>query len=337
MKRDRNRPRGRRPTAPLPPPRRSASVWAVAAILTIAAALAYGNSLSGAFVLDDIPAIAENPHIRSLIPLADALTAPPRTTVSGRPVVSLSLALNHALSRAPADQPPSPRALHVGNIVIHVLAAFALVGVVRRTLSVGGSVESGPAKAGPYKAGPESGPAKAGPYRAGPYRAGPYRAGPYYRADSLILAAAIALLWLVHPLQTAAVTYIVQRAEALMGLFLMLTLYCAIRAHESRSTMWTVAAVIACALGTGSKEVMVVAPLLVVAWDWVFASKQDPWRAVLARRWPLYAGLAATWLMLAWQVSSARRSGSVGFGFEQWPWWRYLATQAGVILHYLKL
>ena len=36
-------------------------------------------------------------------------------------------------------------------------------------------------------------------------------------------------IWLLHPLQTASVTYISQRSEELMGLFYLLTLYCFIR------------------------------------------------------------------------------------------------------------
>ena len=55
------------------------------------------------------------------------------------------------------------------------------------------------------------------------------RAGP---AASLIAFSA-ALLWTLHPLQTESVTYIVQRAESLMGLFYLLTLYCFIRGAEA--------------------------------------------------------------------------------------------------------
>ena len=43
----------------------------------------------------------------------------------------------------------------------------------------------------------------------------------------------MALLWTLHPLQTEAVTYVVQRAESLMGLLYLLTLYCFIRGTES--------------------------------------------------------------------------------------------------------
>jgi len=44
----------------------------------------------------------------------------------------------------------------------------------------------------------------------------------------------------VHPLTSAAVTYIVQRVESLMALFYLLTLYCSIRAFgDGRTAMWT--------------------------------------------------------------------------------------------------
>ena len=60
-------------------------------------------------------------------------------------------------------------------------------------------------------------------------------------------------------------------------------------------------------------------------------------------RWPdwsrpgLYAALCATWVILAVLVAGGPRSLSVGFGFADWPWWRYLLTQSAVVLHYLRL
>jgi protein O-mannosyl-transferase len=52
------------------------------------------------------------------------------------------------------------------------------------------------------------------------------------QANALHLSLAIALIWTIHPLQTESVTYVVQRAESLMGLFFLLTFYCFIRANE---------------------------------------------------------------------------------------------------------
>ena len=53
------------------------------------------------------------------------------------------------------------------------------------------------------------------------------------RTAAALLGFCAALIWMVHPLQTEAVTYLIQRAESLMGLFYLLTLYCAIRGFSS--------------------------------------------------------------------------------------------------------
>lgn len=58
----------------------------------------YAGSLDGPFIFDDISAITDNPNVGSLSPLWKAMWAPPYTAASGRPLVSLSLAINHALA-----------------------------------------------------------------------------------------------------------------------------------------------------------------------------------------------------------------------------------------------
>jgi Flp pilus assembly protein TadD len=241
-------------------------------------------------VFDDEPSIAHNPHLRSLWPLTRSMSAPPDTTLAGRPVASLTLAINHAMA-----QGGSLFGYHAANLAIHLATALLLFGLIRRTLLTPRLVDTISGSAAP-------------------------------------LALAIAVLWVVHPLQTASVTYIVQRVESLMGLLYLATLYCAIRALDEHARgSWTAASVLACALGMGTKEVMVTAPLLVVLWDRQFAPDRT------TSRRPLYGALAATWIILAALLAGAPRASSVGFGFEGWPWWRYLMTQAGVVAHYLRL
>ena len=65
-----------------------------------------------------------------------------------------------------------------------------------------------------------------------------------YGGAATPLALGIALIWLVHPLQTQSVTYLVQRFESLMGLCFFLTLYFFVRGVDSpRPRSWFAAAV----------------------------------------------------------------------------------------------
>src|ERR1035438_5930551 len=72
----------------------------LAAVLIVAAGLAaYADSFSGVFVLDDIPSIVDNPAIRHMTGLKAVLLAQSGSglPVDGRPLLSLSLAVNYAI------------------------------------------------------------------------------------------------------------------------------------------------------------------------------------------------------------------------------------------------
>jgi|CZKI01.1.fsa_nt_gi tetratricopeptide (TPR) repeat protein len=92
-----------------------------------AAALAvYARGLGGLFLYDDVDSIVGNASIRHF---SAALLPPAGLTVSGRPVLNLSFAINYAVSGAGAWS------YHALNIAIHGAAALALFGIVRRTLA----------------------------------------------------------------------------------------------------------------------------------------------------------------------------------------------------------
>jgi protein O-mannosyl-transferase len=152
------------------------------------------------------------------------------------------------------------------------------------------------------------------------------------------VAFSASLLWVLHPLLTESVTYTVQRAESLMGLFYLLTLYCFIRGAgegSPRKGLWLVLSVAACLLGMGTKETMVSAPLIVFLYDRTFiaGSFREAWKR---HKWPL-VGLAATWIPLAaLVVSNHGRQGSAGYGSGVSAW-SYALTQFPAIVHYLWL
>jgi len=188
---------------------------------------------------------------------------------------------------------------HATNLAVHLLAGLLLFGVVRRTLQ-------SPAVA------------------------------LRFRAHAFEIALLGAVLWTLHPLQTESVTYVVQRAESLMGMFFLLTLWCFIRASEPEaSPRWRWAAVGACLLGMATKEVMAMAPLVVLLYDRVFlaGSFRGAWR----QRRGLHLALAATWVLLGWLVL---RSGNRGGTFDlvdPRAWWRYELTQFVAVVRYLQL
>jgi protein O-mannosyl-transferase len=159
------------------------------------------------------------------------------------------------------------------------------------------------------------------------------------REDASVIAFGAALLWAMHPLQTESVTYIVQRAESLMGLFYLATMYCFIRGADADGWFqrsWFALSAGACLLGMATKEVMVSAPLIVLLYDRTFVAGtfREAWRS----RWGLYVALAATWLLLVGLVASAGwdRNGMAGFDVGITPW-AYWLTQFEAVVHYLSL
>ena len=294
----------------------NAARYLCALTIVLVGLVAYHNSFSGPFVFDDLQSIVENPTIRRLWPIGDVLSTPRDTgyTVSGRPVANLTLALNFALSGT------GVWSYHLLNLAIHLGAGLALFGIVWRTLMA--RVASG---------------AVPGRSETAPLR-----------RDAAPLALAISLLWVVHPLQTEAVTYVIQRVESLMGLFYLLTLYCFIRGISVEradasgpragrvSWVWFAFSVAACLLGMATKEVMATAPILVLFYDRTFVAGSflEAWRR---RRW-LHTALMATWLPLAWLVARTgwNRGGTSGFDVGIAPW-AYWLTQFRAVASYLRL
>ena len=262
--------------------------WITFLVFLAAAFAAYHNCFNAPFVFDDGYHIVDNERIRSLWPIWPLLRD------SSRPLVQLSLAVNFSISGL------EPWSYHLFNVLVHIGAALALNGIVRRTLALAGS-------------------------------------------DSVArsanhLAFTIALLWMLHPLQTASVTYTIQRGESLMGLFCLLTLYCFIRGvGSSQARGWYVASVGCCVLGLASKPIMAIAPLLVLVYDRTFIARSL--RSAVRSRRKYYAALFGTLMLLPLILvgKTAEWAPTAGFGTAIVTPLEYAATQPKAILHYLRL
>jgi Tfp pilus assembly protein PilF len=270
--------------------------WWAGLLLVLLTVGAYWNSLNVPFLFDDAEAVVRNPTIRQLWPLSGPLSPP---AAGGTTTGRPVVNLSFALNYALSGD--SVWSYHAVNVLLHAAAALVLMGLVRRTLET-------------PRLRPEFDGAKTGR-----------------------LALAVAILWALHPLQTESVTGIAQRTEVLCGLFYLLTFYCFARGTTSLSPRrWQAAAVIACLLGMGTKEVMATAPLLLFLYDRTFlaGSFAGAWRV----RRNVHLAVAGTWGLLGWLVfgGGGTRGASAGLGLGV-DWWAYLLKQCEALLLYLKL
>ncbi len=278
----------------LPPSKETRSPWPWLAPLSISLALAaaYANSFHVPFIFDDAASILENPTLHDW----RTVLFPPRDsglTVSGRPLLNLSFAIDRALHGERVA------GYHLTNLLIHWLAGLTLFGLIRRTLHLDAAIQ------------------------------------PTHRGD--LFAAVVSIIWVLHPLQTESVTYVVQRAEALVGLCYLFTLYAFVRALQTatRARLWLTFSAAACFAGMAAKEVMVSAPLLVLLYDRTFAT--GSFRETWQKRRRFYLALASSWLLLAACIAaSGGRGGTVGTSNDVTVL-GYFLTQCQAIVHYLRL
>jgi len=296
-------------------------------LLTFAALATYWNSFEGRLFFDDLSSVIGNPYVQVFVNprywqpdvkwtsdgLINAMNADIDTPFSGRPLVSLSFALNHwwAFSNHPAEipefygvLPPHFWYYHVVNFGLHLAVAILLFHFARRT------------------------------FRAPNVR-------EYTGRNADLWATALALIWVVHPINTETVVYVTQRTEQIISLFLLLMMYCGSRSNTSGwRPVWMVASVVFCAAGMASKENMVAAPLLMVLYDRAFYF--STWKESLSKRWGFYIPLFLCYgvLMLTnpgMLSGKGPRGMSVGFDFERMNSFEYLVTQCWCLLRYLRI
>lgn len=280
---------------------RLVSAGALLALLAAVLAL-YLPTWNTPFQFDDFPALKNNSHIRQLSPLTLPLTSPPESPLAGRPICSLSFALNHAATGFDL------RSWHATNTLLH-FANAALIFLLIKHLLLAARAPTEKTPAAPT-----------------------------------LLAFSVALVWAIHPLGSETVIYLTQRTELLVTHFYLATLLaalCGVSAQTPRARkIWLTFSVIFCALGMASKEVMFSAPLVVL----LLLAAISPRDASMPRRiqrifashsW-FWGALAATWFILVFLMVSAPRGVSAGWGRGIGAM-EYLFTQAGILVHYLKL
>ena len=261
------------------------STGRVLVLLCFAALFSYYNALSGAYVMDDMR-ITSDANIGN----------PLKSDMFPRPVIALTLAMNYWLDGF------NSRFYHLGNILVHILAALTLFDLLRRTFQRP-------------------------------------RFSEWMQQNARGIAFTCAMIWFVHPLNTQSVTYIIQRCESMAGMFFLMAVWCYVRGAESdrHRQKWFAASLLMNIFGTGSKELMMALPPFLLLYDLAFLS--GTWRAAL-KRWPVYAlhlipPMVQLYLVLG--TSYAKSNTTIGFEVTLFTPKTYALTQTEVIFHYLRL
>jgi len=159
------------------------------------------------------------------------------------------------------------------NLLVHLMASLALYGLVRRTLLLP-------------------------------------RFGGQFQRTAAGLAFAVAALWVVHPLTTEAVTYIIHRGESMMGLFALVLMYCLLRGAQAErlwsAWLWYAAAIAACGLGFWSKPWMIAVPVVALLYDRIMLG--GPWKEWAVRRGAFYLLLLSPLVWAFWINSADARA-----------------------------
>lgn len=279
-------------------------------LIVLACLLAYSNTFGVPFHFDDNLNIVDNPVVKSLHYFADPDQAEglkSRYALRSRYIGYLTFALNYALFGL------NVAGYHVVNLLIHILNAFLIYRLVLLTFQT------------PY-------------FSAG--------AHPPREREGVIIALFSALLFASHPVQTQAVTYIVQRFASLATLFYLLSLvmYSKWRVAFPRtgkpglSALRYLISVLCAVLAMKTKEIAFTLPLMIALYEVLFfegpARKRVLWLipfffTMLIIPLALFSADKPLGIMIS-DMDEASSSATVSR-------WDYLFTQFRVIVTYLRI
>lgn len=299
-------------------------------IIVLLGLAVYWNAFDVPFQWDDEAIIVNNPIVKDLGNFADPSKAagyPEYGLFMRRYVSFLSFALNYKFGGL------SVGGYHAFNVSVHILNALLVYALVALTLRTPLFI---PPNAPLVKGGIEGG----------------------------YLAFFVGLVFVSHPVQTEAVTYITQRFASLMALFYLLSVafyikYRLLRESEIsklKSVLFYVLSLICALLAMKTKENSLTLPFSLALYEFVFFRGASKWpRPLRNRRYlplvPFFALLAVFPLSLAGTGISPLRvlfgigpeDAHTGSVFEKdylvpgYPRWGYFITQFRVVVSYLRL
>ncbi len=273
-------------------------------LLVIPTFLLYAHTLDSPFYLDDYANIVDNPSMRlTELTLENLDRAGFEAVCRRRPVANISFALNYYFHQYNLP------GYHLVNILIHILTGVALCFFISATLRI-------PGNQWPFS---QTG-----------------------RTSSLAgMPIFTALIWLVHPLHTQSVTYIVQRMNSLSAMFYVIALLMYVHARLSTGNILRrllfAATIISGILALGSKEIALTLPLLIFLYEWYFFQQLNlGW---LKKQVPLILGLITVLAFVVFKFIGSNPLDYIAGSYEMrdFSLGQRVLTELRVVMHYITL
>ena len=143
-----------------------------------------------------------------------------------------------------------------------------------------------------------------------------------------LVAALIALSWLLHPIQTQSISYIVQRMNCIAAMFYMLALLMYMNYKQKLLRRYLIVGVLSGIMSLGCKEIAATLPIFIILYEWYFYQNLN---RVWITKWllPLSAMLLA---IVIGMIGAERLYGII----TTIPWTRLL-TECRVVVFYISL
>lgn len=273
-------------------------------LIAAVALIAYSNTFNVPFVFDDIPNIVENPLLKD----PKFLLNPWGHELSrGNPAFQGRFVgfLSLALNLWAGGE--DVRGFHAVNLAIHILAAFFLFFLVLKTFE------------------------------------SPFLEGSALRKDSAFIALFSALLFVSHPVQTQAVTYIVQRVASLCAAFYFASLFFYAKSRLSgkggSSGLYYALCLVFALLAMKTKEIAITLPLAIALYEFLFLKESPKKRALILA--PVFVTIFVIPLTMASAGNPIQgisdSLGGISRLQTEMPRWSYLITQFTVVARYIRL
>ncbi len=164
--------------------------------------------------------------------------------------------------------------------------------------------------------------------------------GDLKEEKAFLLACSAALIWLVHPVDTQSVTYVIQRYNSLAAMFFILSMLCYAKGRTSRRRLpWMIASAAAGLLSLGSKQNTAVLPFFLFLYEWFFFQQLD--RAWLKKNVKYPLALLVAVFLLGWLYLGADPMAKLAkfrdYAEGQFTVTERFLTQFRVIVYYISL